>query len=115
MTMPLSGRDLLPLASRTSPCNTGLGNLRSPVHTLGEHSAHPHTTALGMVYEYPASGPAPLKGVAQPVKFDGARTAAQRPGEHTREVLKEAGYSEAETFGLEEMGVVRAASMAEHS
>ncbi len=72
-----------------------------------------------MVYEYPASGPTPLKGVAQPVKLDGARTTAQRLpprlGEQAREVLKEAGYSEAEILGLEEMGVVRAASMAEHS
>src|SRR6266850_595710 len=83
----------------------------SPVHTLGELSAHPHTTAVGMVYEYPASGPTPLKAVAQPVKFDGARTTAQRlpprHGEHTREVLKEAGYSEAEILGFEEIGVVR--------
>jgi len=112
MTMPLSGRDLLPLASRTSPCNTGLGNLRSPVHTLGEHSAHPHTTAVGMVYQYLASGPTPLK-------FDGARTTAQRLpprlGELTREVLKESGYSEAQILGLEEMGVARSASVAEHS
>ena len=83
----------------------------SPVHTLGELSAHPHTTAVGMVYEYPGTGPAPLKGVAQPVKFDGARTTAQRLppklGEHTREILKEAGYSDAEILGFEEIGVVR--------
>ena len=72
-----------------------------------------------MVYEYPSSAPTSLKGAAQPVKFDGARTTAQRLpprlGEHAHEVLKAAGYSEAEIPGLEEMGVVRAASMAEHS
>jgi len=83
----------------------------SPVHTLGELSAHPHTSAVGMVYEYPAAGATPLKGVAQPLKFDGARSTAQRLppklGEHTREVLKEAGYSEAEILGFEEIGVVR--------
>jgi crotonobetainyl-CoA:carnitine CoA-transferase CaiB-like acyl-CoA transferase len=48
------------------------------VHTLGELSAHPHTSAVGMVYEYPGTGSHPLKGVAQPVKFDGVRSRAQR-------------------------------------
>ncbi|MDB5857611.1 MAG: coA-transferase family protein [Ramlibacter sp.] len=76
----------------------------SPLHTLGELSAHPHTRASGMVfdYEHPALGK--LSTVAQPLRFDGARTEVRRPspmhGEHTREVLQELGYSEQEIQAL---------------
>ncbi|MES2535366.1 MAG: CoA transferase [Pseudomonadota bacterium] len=72
----------------------------SPVNTLGEMVAHPHTTASGIVqrYEHPAYGV--LNAVAQPVKFDGARAEVGRAppllGQHTLEILLEAGYSRAE-------------------
>jgi crotonobetainyl-CoA:carnitine CoA-transferase CaiB-like acyl-CoA transferase len=69
----------------------------SPLHTLGELSSHPHAAESGMVYEatHPVLGA--LRGVAQPLRFDGSRTEMRRPapmlGEHTREVLAELGYS----------------------
>jgi len=72
----------------------------SPLHTLGELSAHPHTRASGMVFDYDDPRRGRLQGVAQPVRFDGERPALRRPppahGEHGREILRESGFSEAE-------------------
>ena len=79
---------------------TAAGIPCSPVHTLGEMSAHPHTDVSGIVqrYEHPTYGA--LKTVSQPLKFDGERNSVRRPapllGEHTREILLEAGYAPAE-------------------
>ena len=44
------------------------------MHTLGELSAHAHTRASGMVFDYDAT----LRGVAPAVRVDG-----ERPGERT--------------------------------
>ena len=80
----------------------------SPLHTLGELSEHPHTRASGMVFEYqhPVFGKLPT--VAQPLRFDGARTEVRQPvpmhGEHTRDVLAELGYSAQEIAELERSG-----------
>jgi crotonobetainyl-CoA:carnitine CoA-transferase CaiB-like acyl-CoA transferase len=69
----------------------------SPLHTLGELSAHPHTRASGMVFDYEHPKLGKLSTVSQPLRFDGARTEVRRPapmhGEHTAEVLAELGYS----------------------
>lgn len=81
----------------------------SPIHTLGELSAHPHTEASGMVLElaHPALGA--LRSVAQPVRFDGQRPTPHRPvplkGEHTREILLEAGVTADEVERLLSDGV----------
>jgi crotonobetainyl-CoA:carnitine CoA-transferase CaiB-like acyl-CoA transferase len=86
----------------------------SPVHTLGEMSAHPHTEACGIVqrYEHPAYGT--LKAVAQPLKFQGERNPVRRPapllGEHTREILLEAGYPPAALERLAAEGTINAAA-----
>lgn len=82
----------------------------APVYSLDEVFADPHVQARGMVAElpHPEFGPVRMVGIAP--KFSetpGAlRRLAPKRGEHTDEVLKEAGYSEGE---IEEM---RAAGMA---
>jgi crotonobetainyl-CoA:carnitine CoA-transferase CaiB-like acyl-CoA transferase len=72
----------------------------SAVQTLEEMGTHPHTEASGMLqrYAHPAYGS--LQTVAQPIRFDGRRSTVQRAppllGQHTREILLQAGYSPAE-------------------
>lgn len=80
------------------------------VHSLGEMAAHPHTEASGMLlhYEHPHFGP--MNGVAQPLRFDGERSAQRLApplcGEHSLQVLRELGRSEAEIDRLLEKGLV---------
>lgn len=82
----------------------------SPLHTLGELSAHPHTAASGMVFEHEHPTLGTLRTVAQPLRFDGERTALHRPapmhGEHTAQVLQELGYAPHEIAGLAAQGAV---------
>ena len=83
----------------------------SPLHSLGELSAHPHTQASQMVvpYDHPRLGE--MKTVSQPLRFDGERTVLRRPpplhGEHGRDVLQEAGYGDEEIAALAASGAVR--------
>ncbi|CFN74150.1 CoA-transferase family III protein [Bordetella pertussis H918] len=78
----------------------------SPIHTLVEVDAHPHTRESGMVFDYPETGTdaGPLKGVAQPVRFDGMRlTTPKRPPSLNQDwasVLADAGYSDPEVRDL---------------
>lgn len=76
----------------------------SPLHTLGELSAHPHSRESGMVFDYDHPSLGKLGSVAQPLRFDGARTEVRRPspmhGEHTFEVLSELGYTAQEMDAL---------------
>lgn len=80
------------------------------VHTLSEMSAHPHTAASGMVLQYEHTHFGPLKGVAQPLRFDGERcTQRLEPpmcGEHTQEILRETGCTDKQIALLIEKGVV---------
>jgi alpha-methylacyl-CoA racemase len=84
----------------------------SPVHALEEALADPHFRARGMVVDsvHPTLGP--LTQVACPVKMSRygfeLRRHAPRPGEHTVELLREAGCSEAAIATLLEKGVARA-------
>ncbi|HMC16655.1 MAG TPA: CaiB/BaiF CoA-transferase family protein [Albitalea sp.] len=84
----------------------------SPVHTLEEALADPHFRSRGMVVDsvHPAIGAVTL--VASPVKMSRfafeLQRHAPRPGEHTVELLREAGCSEATIAVLLEKGVARA-------
>lgn len=84
----------------------------SPVHTLQEMLAHPHTEASGMVgaFDHPTYGA--LKTMAQPLRFNGKRNTLQRPapllGQHTEEILLELGLASDEVQALCANHIVRA-------
>lgn len=85
-----------------------------PVHALGEALSHPQTLARGMVVDlvHPEAGP--TKAIGCPVHFSRTPTRSDRPaprlGEHTRELLREYGYTDAEVAGFIADGVVVAAA-----
>jgi crotonobetainyl-CoA:carnitine CoA-transferase CaiB-like acyl-CoA transferase len=84
-----------------------------PVHTVGEALSHPQTLARGMVVDlvHPQAGA--TKALGCPVHFSATPASIRRPapllGEHTREILAEAGYREGEIDALIAEGVVKAA------
>jgi crotonobetainyl-CoA:carnitine CoA-transferase CaiB-like acyl-CoA transferase len=89
---------------------TEAGIPNSPVNTLGDISRHPHTKASGMVGQMPGSD-GDGRFVRSPLKFDGRRNVAELPspalGEHTAEVLSEAGYSSEDIDSLVRSGAAR--------
>jgi alpha-methylacyl-CoA racemase len=80
----------------------------TPVLRLDEALAHPHFVARGMVLRDGPGGDAQL-GCA--VRMTGHAPAAPRPaplpGEHTLDVLREAGYGEHEIGALRDAGAIR--------
>jgi len=85
-----------------------------PVNSIGEALSHPQALARGMVVDlvHPQAGA--TKALGCPVHFSATPTSVTRPapmlGEHTREVLAEAGYSDAEIDAFAAEGVVEAPS-----
>jgi crotonobetainyl-CoA:carnitine CoA-transferase CaiB-like acyl-CoA transferase len=81
-----------------------------PIQTIGEMAADPQTRARDMVVEldHPVAGRTQALGV--PVKFSATPGNIRRPaptfGQHTREVLLEHGFSEAEIVALADVGAV---------
>jgi crotonobetainyl-CoA:carnitine CoA-transferase CaiB-like acyl-CoA transferase len=85
-----------------------------PVHTIGEALTHPQTLARNMVVDlvHPQAGP--TKAIGCPIHFSKTPTQITRPapmlGEHTRELLKEYGYGDAEIDAFVTQGVVEEAA-----
>jgi crotonobetainyl-CoA:carnitine CoA-transferase CaiB-like acyl-CoA transferase len=83
-----------------------------PVHSVGEALTHPQTLARGMVValEHPEAGP--TKALGCPVHLSETPARIDRPaprlGEHTRELLRECGYVDAEIDAFAAAGVVAA-------
>ena len=84
------------------------------VHNLGEALTHPQTLARGIVVDlvHPEAGA--TRALGCPLHFSATPARVDRPapllGEHTREVLRECGYSAAEVESFIAEGVVAAAS-----
>lgn len=83
----------------------------SPVLNLSDSLTHPHFQARAMVQHahHPVYGPG--THVASPVKMSGFQFALHRqaplPGEHTDQILQEAGYDAAGIASLAERGIAR--------
>jgi crotonobetainyl-CoA:carnitine CoA-transferase CaiB-like acyl-CoA transferase len=81
-----------------------------PVNSIGEALTHPQTLARGMVVDlvHPQAGP--TKALGCPIHFSATPTQITRPapllGEHTREVLREYGYADADIDAFVAGGVI---------
>jgi crotonobetainyl-CoA:carnitine CoA-transferase CaiB-like acyl-CoA transferase len=84
-----------------------------PVNTIGEALTHPQTLARGMVVDlvHPQAGA--TKAIGCPIHFSKTPTRIDRPapmlGEHSRELLHEYGYGDAEIDGFVAAGVIEEA------
>jgi len=86
------------------------GILNERVNTYDEMFAHPQTAQAGLYtwIEQQAVGRVPHPNLPGPQPLDAASARAKAPaiGEHTREVLAEIGYADAEIDGLVQRNVV---------
>jgi len=83
----------------------------APVANVADIVDSPQTEALGILRPLGREGSPELMLPALPLSFDRERAAFRAPppavGEHTEELLEEAGYAKEEIAALEEGGVIR--------
>jgi crotonobetainyl-CoA:carnitine CoA-transferase CaiB-like acyl-CoA transferase len=82
----------------------------SPINSLPQLLAHPHTAATGMILEYDHPVAGQTKGIAQPILLNDTPRKAGRPppmhGQHTQEVLAELGLSQQDIGRLRDAKVI---------
>ncbi len=87
----------------------GLDICVEPVLTSSEALAHPQAQARSMVVETPTAGGAGQRQVAAPLRFSAATPAYSHTGatlgEHSAQILADAGYDEGEIAALAAAGV----------
>ncbi|NYT43428.1 CoA transferase [Alcaligenaceae bacterium] len=71
-----------------------------PIHTIGQALSHPQTLARDMVVDLDHPQAGPTKALGSPIHFSRTPTQVLRPapvlGQHTRELLREVGYADAD-------------------
>lgn len=91
-------------------CLSAAGVPCAPINTLGQALSHPQVAARGLIVEssHPVLGA--LKNIGHPVRFEEKDRSASRPppmhGEHSKEILLEAGYSDEHIQSLAEQGII---------
>lgn len=84
-----------------------------PVQTMGEALAHPQTLARGMVIDLAHGEAGATRALGCPLHFSATPTRVDRPaprlGEHSRDVLRECGYADADIDALAAAGVIEIA------
>jgi crotonobetainyl-CoA:carnitine CoA-transferase CaiB-like acyl-CoA transferase len=86
-----------------------------PVHTIAEALSHPQVEARGMVVEVAHPQAGTTRALGCPVHFSETPTRVDRHapmlGEHSRELLREYGYGDAEIDGFAAEGVIEEARL----
>ncbi len=81
-----------------------------PVLDVSETEKHPQTQARNIIVEVPRKDGSSQKQVANPIKFSECATEYKHTGvklgEHTIEILKEAGYSQSEINAFKKAGAI---------
>ena len=82
-----------------------------PVLALGEALADPHVSARGLVVEVDLPGEGTVRQLGHPIRYSATppeyRSAGVPAGTHTREVLRELGYTDAEIEKFEKTGLFK--------